>query len=129
MPAGPPASLRIWALIPITRPGASSSGPPELPWAIGASIWIASINWKCGAVRAAIDRPTAETTPTASESSLPSGLPIAATGSPTATSAERPSGSTWSAWAEGATRITPTSSKTSQPTTVAGIRSWSENST
>ena len=43
-------------------------------------------SWKCGAVSAAIERPTAETTPTASESSLPSGLPIAATGSPTTTS-------------------------------------------
>ena len=33
---------RIWALIPITRPRASKSGPPELPWLIGASVWIAS---------------------------------------------------------------------------------------
>ena len=84
----PPASLRICALIPIARPRASSNGPPELPWAIGASIWIASISWKFGAVSAAIERPTAETTPTASESTLPSGLPIAATGSPTTTAAE-----------------------------------------
>ena len=58
----------------------------------------------------------AETMPTASESSFPSGLPIAATGSPTTTSAERPSGSGASACAGGSTRMTPTSSKTSQPT-------------
>jgi len=29
-------------LIPITRPRASKSGPPEFPWLIGASVWIAS---------------------------------------------------------------------------------------
>jgi hypothetical protein len=34
--------VRIWALIPITRPRASKSGPPEFPCVIGASIWIAS---------------------------------------------------------------------------------------
>ncbi len=74
--------------MPITRPFASSSGPPELPCVIGASVWIASISWNCAAVSAAIDRPTAETTPTASEFSFPSGLPIAATGSPTTTFAD-----------------------------------------
>ena len=77
---------------------------------IGASVWIASISWNCAAVSAAIDRPTAETTPTASEFSFPSGLPIAATGSPTTTVAERPSGSGTSACCAGSTRITPTSS-------------------
>ena len=33
-----PVPLRIWALIPITRPRASNSGPPELPWLMGASV-------------------------------------------------------------------------------------------
>ena len=32
---------RIWLVIPITWPWASSSGPPELPWLIAASVWIA----------------------------------------------------------------------------------------
>ena len=41
-PSALPVSLRIWALIPITRPCASKSGPPEFPWLIGASTWIAS---------------------------------------------------------------------------------------
>jgi hypothetical protein len=41
-PSAFPELERIWALIPITRPRASSSGPPEFPWLIGASIWIAS---------------------------------------------------------------------------------------
>jgi hypothetical protein len=30
-PSALPVSLRIWALIPITRPFASNNGPPELP--------------------------------------------------------------------------------------------------
>ena len=41
---------------------------------------------------ALIERWIAETTPTASEFSFPSGLPIAATGSPTTTADEFPSG-------------------------------------
>ena len=39
-----------------------------------------------------IERPVAETTPTASELCLPNGLPIAATGDPTRTALESPSG-------------------------------------
>ena len=39
-----------------------------------------------------IERWVAETTPTASELSCPKGLPIAATGSPTTTRLESPSG-------------------------------------
>ena len=38
VPPSPPVS--ICELIPITRPVASSSGPPELPGLIGASVWI-----------------------------------------------------------------------------------------
>src|SRR4026207_765783 len=37
-----PVALRICALIPITRPRASNSGPPEFPCVIGASVWMAS---------------------------------------------------------------------------------------
>ena len=36
-----PVLLWICVLIPITRPSASSSGPPELPLLIAASVWIA----------------------------------------------------------------------------------------
>ena len=78
-------------MIPITRPRASNSGPPELPWLIGASVWIASTSLK-SEVSESIERCVAETTPTPSESSLPNGLPIAATGSPTTAAAEFPSG-------------------------------------
>ena len=58
---------------------------------IGASVWIASTSEKFE-VSESIERWIAETTPTPSESSLPNGLPIAATGSPTDDGAELPSG-------------------------------------
>ena len=41
-PSLPPESLSICVLTPITWPSVSISGPPELPWLIGASVWIAS---------------------------------------------------------------------------------------
>ena len=120
--------LLICAVIPITRPRASKSGPPELPWLIGASVWIASTRLNLE-VSESTERFVAETTPTASEFSFPNGLPIAATGSPTVTAAESPRGTGASACAEGATLISPTSSNTSQPTIFASTRSWSWNST
>ena len=39
----PADSLAIWELTPITRPSRSSSGPPEFPWLIAASVWIESL--------------------------------------------------------------------------------------
>ena len=33
--------VSIWSLRPSTSPSALSSGPPELPGLIGASVWIA----------------------------------------------------------------------------------------
>ncbi len=39
-PSFPPESLWICAVIPITWPEESMSGPPELPWLIAASVWI-----------------------------------------------------------------------------------------
>ena len=127
-PSALPESLLICALIPITRPRASKSGPPEFPWLIGASVWIASGTEKLD-VNESIERWTAETTPVASESAFPNGLPIAATGSPTTTAEESPSG-TAATWCPlGSTFRTPTSSKTSHPTTCADTRSRSANST
>ena len=67
--------------MPITSPSASSSGPPELPGLIAASVWIAPSIGK--SVSDSIERSVAETTPTESDCSSPNGLPIAATGSPT----------------------------------------------
>ena len=92
IPTEPPPlpPVAIWEVMPITRPEASISGPPELPGLIGASVWIASLiekpfgDW--------ISRWTAETIPAVAVRSSPNGLPIATTGSPTRTwveSAER----------------------------------------
>ena len=39
--------VEICEVTPITRPAASISGPPELPWLIAASVWIA---WSIGSV-------------------------------------------------------------------------------
>ena len=83
-PSLPPEVVLICWLIPITLPSASSSGPPELPGLIEASVWIAPSIWN--SVSDSIDRSVAETTPTESDCCSPNGLPIAATGSPTSTS-------------------------------------------
>ena len=89
--AEPPPPVAIWELTPITRPAASSSGPPELPGLSAASVWItSSIANPLGAV---IRRCSAETTPVVSVRSSPNGLPIATAGSPTCTSEESPSSS------------------------------------
>jgi hypothetical protein len=40
----PSAFTAIAVLIPMTRPKASKSGPPELPGLIAASVWIISWN-------------------------------------------------------------------------------------
>ena len=47
--------------MPITWPSASSSGPPELPGLIEASVWIAPSIWN--SVSDWIERSVAETTP------------------------------------------------------------------
>ena len=45
MPMLPDCSLllpvRIWLVMPMTWPSALISGPPELPWLMAASVWIA----------------------------------------------------------------------------------------
>jgi hypothetical protein len=58
---------------------------------IAASVWMASTRLYCE-VSESIERSVADTTPTLSELTFPNGLPIAATGSPTFTCAESPSG-------------------------------------
>ena len=75
--------------MPITRPRASSSGPPELPGLIAASVWIALPISK--RVSDSMLRSTAEITPIESDWLSPNGLPIAATGSPTSMLLELPS--------------------------------------
>ena len=85
-PSLPPEELWICALTPITWPAAFSSGPPELPWLIGASVWIAFAIGKL--FGASIERPSALTMPLVTVSARPNGLPIATTGLPTCTAFE-----------------------------------------
>jgi hypothetical protein len=82
----PEPPVRICELTPTTWPAALSSGPPELPGLMGASVWIASsIPNPLGAV---IWRPSAEMMPSVAVRSSPKGLPIATAGSPTTTLSE-----------------------------------------
>ena len=81
------------ASTPMTWPCALTSGPPELPGLIGASVWMASKN-TCGVVPAVwpgwTGRSTALTMPLVTVSARPSGEPMAMTGSPTATEVSYP---------------------------------------
>ena len=70
-----PEEDSICALIPITRPAASSSGPPELPGFRAASVCSAPLI--ANPFGAVMSRFRAETTPVVSVRSRPKGLPIA----------------------------------------------------
>ena len=126
-----PDAVSICWLMPITLPSASSSGPPELPGLIDASVWIAlSIE---NSLSDWIERSVAETIPVDSDCSSPNGLPIAATCSPTAyssrseiSSVARSSRPTRS---PGSILIRATSASGSKPTTSASTRLRSLNST
>ncbi len=83
MPTLPPFSLSICELTPMTSPRRFSSGPPELPWLIGASVWMVSLIVK--SFGAFIERLRALTMPAVTVCSSPNGLPIATTPSPTCT--------------------------------------------
>src|SRR5881628_1290666 len=78
-------------LMPISRPPESSSGPPELPGLIAASVWImcsrAPLPSSWGSARS-----RAETMPVVSDQSRPNGLPMANTFCPTLRSALLPIG-------------------------------------
>ncbi len=105
--------------MPITWPCEFSSGPPELPWLIAASVWIAPKMLTPGCSDW-IWRSIAETMPLVTVRVSPSGLPIATTGSPTRTSLELASGRTRSAELGTSTLSTATSVLLSSPTTCAG---------
>ncbi len=106
-PSLPPESVLICWLMPITLPSPSTSGPPELPGLIAASVWTAPE--MANAVSDSIERSTAETTPIESDWRSLNGEPIAATGSPTSTSVEAPSGSGRSVSPSGSTFTSATS--------------------
>ena len=126
-PSPPPLEDLICWLMPMTLPAESTSGPPELPGLMAASVWIAPEIWK--AVRPAIERSMAETTPIESDWRSLKGEPIAATGSPTLTWADWPSGSGRSASPSGSTFSSATSASGSYPRTSASTWLPSANST
>ena len=55
MPTFPEAvsPVSICVFTPMTWPRASMSGPPELPWLIGASVWMtwSIVNWFGAVIR------------------------------------------------------------------------------
>ena len=77
MPTFPPPlpPVAICELTPITRPFASSSGPPELPGLIGASVWITESIWNPSG--AWMWRPVPETMPAVAVCGRPNGEPMA----------------------------------------------------
>ncbi len=105
-------------MIPITvLVAASISGPPEFPWLIAASVWIAPvIENSLGAV---IVRFVALTMPAVIVSGRLNGLPIATTVWPGSADDEFPSVSGWSSDAGLSMWITAVSVDLSLPTSVA----------
>ena len=72
----------------------SSSGPPELPGLIAASVWMALMkDWSPASPPGVTGRFRALTMPLVTVLSRPSGAPTAITWSPTTTELEAPSGS------------------------------------
>ena len=76
--------------MPTTSPPASTSGPPELPTLMAASVWMSPLRVPSGEL---IVRSTAETIPVVTDGRPPRlrALPMAITGSPTSRSADVPS--------------------------------------
>ena len=109
------ASSEISVLIPTTPPQRSTSGPPELPGLIGASVWIMGSSETPGSSRL---RPL--TIPRVIVWSSPIGLPMATTSSPTLTSDESPRRAAGSAAAL-STRSSAMSSTGSRPRMRAGV--------
>ena len=76
MPTDPPVGDRIAVFMPTALPSWANSGPPELPWLIGASIWMNEYGLS------PMSRLTAETIPAVTVPPRPNGLPTATTHCP-----------------------------------------------
>ena len=76
--------------IPITSPWTLTSGPPELPRLIAASVWM-KLSKDVSPVRPGSTRPLALTIPTVTDDASERGLPAAITHSPTRSSSLEPS--------------------------------------
>ena len=83
------ACALIAVVIPTTCPRLLISGPPLLPKLMAASVWMNASRLGSNSFR-----PRKLTTPTVTECTYPSGLPMAQTHSPTRSVSESPSGAT-----------------------------------
>ena len=85
MPTLPPVRERIALLMPTTSPDMFTSGPPELPGLMAASVWRKSSKgpWP-------MERPLALMMPAVTVFCSPNGEPMASTQSPTRTASESP---------------------------------------
>lgn len=117
-------SVAIDDVMPMTRPCASNSGPPELPGLIAASIWIALVTTDVPPPSPDADtgRSTADTMPVVAVFARPSGLPTARTDSPTVTSSESPSVAGWRSSGASTSCTTARSVAGSSPTIFASNR-------
>ncbi len=109
--------------MPITSPFRLNSGPPELPWLIEASVWMKSSNGEL-----LMFRLSALTIPLLTDMPMPSGLPIAITGSPISSLLLSPQRTAVSACCV-CTLITATSTIGAVPTNLADAVRPSENLT
>ena len=116
-------SEAICEFTPITRPSASSSGPPELPGLIAASV--CSTPEMSKPFGALISRSSAETIPVVTLPDSPNGLPIAIATSPGRSCEEEASSSglVSAGTLSGSTSSTARSVDASLPTSFAGSAS------
>ena len=82
MPMLPPEGDTICELMPISSPRVLMRAPPELPWLMGASVWMKSSKLPSPEP---VARPLALTMPMVTVWPTPSGLPKARATSPTRT--------------------------------------------
>ena len=123
MPADWPTWLMIAVFMPITWPREFSSGPPELPGLIAASVWMIPLIIR--PFLALSERSRLLTIPEVSVRSSPNGLPRARIFWPTSTLDESPKVTGKSLSAGTWIRSTATSLEASAPTILAG---WAEPS-
>mmetsp|Transcript_11334 Transcript_11334/g.36152 ORF Transcript_11334/g.36152 Transcript_11334/m.36152 type:complete len:284 (+) Transcript_11334:582-1433(+) len=112
----PAALARIAVLMPTTSPNSLSSGPPELPGLIAASVCM-KLTFLFGMPTSAAERDSDEMMPSVTVESSPTALPMAIAQSPTCSSSERPSGAVGSGFPDGLMRMAAKSMKSSVPLT------------
>ena len=86
-----PPSEAMAELMPMTAPLPSTSGPPELPGLMAASVWIALMKASSPSPPAVTGRLSALTMPAVTVPWSPSGEPRAIAASPTSSALEEPS--------------------------------------